>query len=113
MLRGRAGHGLGVSRRGASGRGADGGRWWWMAALFRSEVFPTTKIKVGIIEIIFEEASQVSGGVLEFGNLQTSGRLEMPRDPKKLHHFLGLLGERFVDSQGADTIRPRHFEIVF
>jgi hypothetical protein len=83
-----------------------------MAALFRREVFPTTKIKVGIIQIIFEEACQIGGSVLKFGNLQASGRLEMPRDSKKLHHFFGLLGKGFVDSQGTDTIRPRHLKIV-
>jgi hypothetical protein len=95
-----AGGGLRKGRLGTRGR-----RTPILLDALPGQVFSPAKVKVRIIQVIFKEACQVGGSMLELRDLQPGGGLEVPSNSQELHHFLRLFCECLVDCQGTFTIR--------
>jgi hypothetical protein len=114
-LLGRVWHGLRlVAGRGLceGGFGTRGRRTPILLDPFTSQIFSPAKVEVRIIQVIFKEARQVGGSMLELRDLQPGGGLEVPSNSQELHHFLRLFCECLVDCQGTFTIRSRHFKVM-
>jgi hypothetical protein len=64
---------------------------------FPSQVLPSAKVEIRIIEIVLKKARQVRRSVFEFGYFQSGCGLKVPSNSQELYNLLRLRSEGLVD----------------